>query len=556
MGKSKRLLDQIGTRQRISAFARSTYLSLLAIAGVYFVLLLLSRLFSLIPDWFAGITVALVPALALVVAFAAHRRPAPADSARVTDHHLGTKDLFLTVTMIDKAPGQYKPLVVEAAETRAPSVRPASVVPFTPWPRTGTAMLTMGVLVVTALGLGQHDLLGFGEEQRKVEERREKIKEQVETTRKRAEVLRRKDLEAERSKSVDSALNRLDRSLKSMKPTEQDTNAKKLDNHKQDLAQQWRKKEQAVKKALNRRTTAQRLGGADTEKSRQWKQQLQSGNADGLNKQLDQMKKLAEKIAASKDAVEKEKLQEQLKEQIREMSQFAKNQMGSPQMQEALNRAMEQLDMSSVEGLSAEAMDALSQSLDLAGLEADNLAQAAADLQAIEQAMRALQQADALNQQQPLDGGQCQQCDGMADYEALFRRLMAGQGQGQGQGNMDGVGQAGNGGDTSVLNPNPNSGGGMGRHGIGRGGVAPEDPTIRNAFKTERAKTMLTQGKILLEEKMKMLSEKGTATKAYRSALNEVQQAADEAVNVQEIPPGYRDAVKRYFSNLDKTSPK
>ena len=62
------------------------------------------------------------------------RKPAFPDAARCTDRSQNTHDLFLTLTMLDRCIGDYKPLVGRDAETRAGKLRGATVLPFA-WDR-------------------------------------------------------------------------------------------------------------------------------------------------------------------------------------------------------------------------------------------------------------------------------------------------------------------------------------------------------------------------------------------------------------------------------------
>ena len=121
-------------------------------------------------------------------------------------------------------------------------------------------------------------------------------------------------------------------------------------------------------------------------------------------------------------------------------------------------------------------------------------------------------------------GQACSQCQGMADYAALYARLMS-QCQGQGLG---------------MLGP-----------GRGRGNIAPEDPTQKNQYQTERSRSALTAGKILMQWKTKELAPVGETKLEYRDAMSEVKQGASEAIFHEQIPPGYHDAIGKYFDSLD-----
>ena len=86
-------------------------------------------------DWtglglLAGVLVAGVVVASAMIAGIWRDRPTVAEAARAVDSHQGTKDLFLTLTMLDESAGDYQPLVSRDATAAAARVQPARVVPF------------------------------------------------------------------------------------------------------------------------------------------------------------------------------------------------------------------------------------------------------------------------------------------------------------------------------------------------------------------------------------------------------------------------------------------
>ena len=59
-----------------------------------------------------------IPAAALVTALLVHRRPSVPEAARRIDVHQGTHDLFLTLSLLERSAGDYKPLVARDAASR------------------------------------------------------------------------------------------------------------------------------------------------------------------------------------------------------------------------------------------------------------------------------------------------------------------------------------------------------------------------------------------------------------------------------------------------------
>ena len=205
--------------------------------------------------------------------------------------------------------------------------------------------------------------------------------------------------------------------------------------------------------------------------------------------------------------------------------------MNSKQLAAALKRAMTQLESSQIEGLSSESLEAMLESLDLANLELEEIAQSVKDLKALEEALKALQWAKRLNDREMLDGEACKNCTSMKDYEELYAKMRAGMGGAGG----DGMGP------------------GLGGRGMGRGGKAPEDDSVLTDFKAERSKSAVTAGKILLSLKTKGLNDRGQAVKNYRKLIRNVKQGISEAIEQEQIPPGYHEGIKSYFDNIKPT---
>ena len=51
-------------------------------------------------------------------------------------------------------------------------------------------------------------------------------------------------------------------------------------------------------------------------------------------------------------------------------------------------------------------------------------------------------------------------------------------------------------------------------------------------------------------------AEKGEVVRDYKQLLQSVKQGAMEAMNSEQIPPGYHDRIKSYFDSLEKTGKK
>ncbi len=67
--------------------------------------------------------------------------------------------------------------------------------------------------------------------------------------------------------------------------------------------------------------------------------------------------------------------------------------------------------------------------------------------------------------------------------------------------------------------------------------------------------SMVTAGKVLLSLKTKGLSDRGDAVKDYRKLIRTVKQGVSQAIDQEQIPPGYYDGIKKYFDNIEETRP-
>ena len=149
--------------------------------------------------------------------------------------------------------------------------------------------------------------------------------------------------------------------------------------------------------------------------------------------------------------------------------------------------------------------------------------------------MEAIQRAKKLNQ----DGEQEELDDlgdeaTLEDYAEFYAELMAALGQGDGEGG-DGNGD------------------GTGGRGQGRGGDPGEDDSVDTGFKKETSKSAITAGKVLLSMKVKGVSEAGDTKQQYQQLVRDVRQGLSEAIELEEIPPGYVPSIKKYFNTLDES---
>src|SRR5262245_66671069 len=100
--RSDQLLKRVVLRLHLAALGRGLYLTFLVACAAYGGLLLASRFTGFYTEWLTVQTMMVVPAVAAIVALLWHKRPTLVDAARAVDRQHGTKDLFLTVALLEK----------------------------------------------------------------------------------------------------------------------------------------------------------------------------------------------------------------------------------------------------------------------------------------------------------------------------------------------------------------------------------------------------------------------------------------------------------------------
>jgi archaellum component FlaC len=516
MSHTQRLMRQTARRQFLAALGRRWHLAAIGSAGLYLALLFASRLLGLLPDVFTPWTLAAIPAAGLLGALATTRRPAVPDTARLIDTRSSSKDLFLTAALSAETAGEFRPIVLEQAEHRASSLEAAKIVPFH-WQRgLGQVAAALLVLAIGARLLPQFDPLGKNEQRRKSTQQEEKLREA-----KKATALRSEQLAADstrQAEQVRQALAELDKTFKEAQPKQPEPTLQRLAEQQRELGELWRKVSNEIPRFDK---AAQSFGATDPKKLQQWREELKRGDITSLKKELAGLRDQLRKLDGMPDSAEKRAAREQLAQQLNDLAQAMKQEMNSPGMNAALQRALDQLGQMSKDGLQG-----ASDSLQLSEQELEQLAQAMKDARSLEDALKNLQMARQLCQSGKLAGGECKDCKGMGDYAALFSAKMAELGQPLAQG-----------------------GSGMGP-GIGNGARRPEDESAQTNFKTEKSPSQLNAGKLLLEWKTKEVGETGARTEEYREGLQRVKQGVSEAIQQEQVPPGYHEAIKKYFDAL------
>jgi hypothetical protein len=536
-----KLLLKVTQRMRLAAVGRSFYVAFLILCAAFAVTLLVMRLSGLAPGVLAPsqstwLAFASVPVLAVLVGLVLHRKPTIPDAARLVDRSTGAKDLYLTLSLLDTSAGEYQPLVLRSAEAKAVGVSPERVLPFTWHKRFWHAVWLPALVALGVLFIPQLDPFGKVAKANLVGRRHEQLAEARKETDLRLEEVRRKIEEHEESNPTDDVIEELKFAFSKMEPTRKEENLKTLMAEQKEIGKLWRQlSAERLKDMLSESVAGdQRFGANEDEKLQKWQQELQQGNAGGVQKEMKDIRQALQKLAQTKDPVQRAELMQQLKERLGDLEKLAEDKLHNQELASALERAMQQLELSEQSDLSQEALESAVKSLELSQAELQELEQAVKDLKELEQALKTIQQAKKVNDAEKLDGDQTGECKTLADYEALYSKLLAEMGQ-DGEGDPDKEGQ------------------GMGQRGFGKGGEAPENDSTESDFKTEQSKSAVVAGKMLLSLQQKGEAEKGEVVRDYKTLLQTVKQGAMEALNTEQIPPGYHDGIKGYFDALEKT---
>jgi len=326
--------------------------------------------------------------------------------------------------------------------------------------------------------------------------------------------------------------------LRQMKPAEKKPNSQVLQTNRQSLNELWKNvSSEELREMLSQSISDQQFGGSRAQKMNEWLKDLQEGNSEKLQQQLNKAQEMMEAMLEAKTPEERQKLASQLRKELQDLKKFSSEKAGSPELESALSQALKSLEAvagkksedgeeGAEEGeMSAESQAALRESLELSKKELQELARSAKDLKKLEEALKTLQQAEKLNSQGQLDGEQCEGCQAMSDYAAMYKKMTAGMGT-QGEGERDAP-----------------------------GGMQEEDDSDPEGYKDEKTKTQIQAGKVLLSIKTKeAATEKDfdpEELKKYESTITEIKSGVQAAIENEQIPPGYVDGIKNYFDNLE-----
>ena len=265
--KSTRLIKRVQQRMALAVWGQKIFVSFCITLGVYLALMLFSRFSGYLSDWFTLPSLGVVAVGTIVLSIILFRKPDNEQAARLIDQNQKTKDLFLTVTMLEEAIGNYKPLVIQDAEQQAVKIQPAQVVPFV-WARRFAICCSAGLVLFLLL----------------------------------------------------------ESDFRKMVPGKKLENAETLAARQKSLGSQWRKRaEENMKSMMMKTDQAQKFGGMSKEEGMQkWSKELQEGSTQSLMKEMEELKEKLQRLQKETDPVKREQLKNEIQKKMKEMESFAR----------------------------------------------------------------------------------------------------------------------------------------------------------------------------------------------------------------------------------------
>ena len=265
MPRSVQLLRRVAVRLQLAAIGNRLYAAFLAACGAYAALLIASRFGGFFTEWVTPVSLLAVPALAALVGLLWHHRPTLVEAARAIDRQNGTKDLFLTVALIEKSAGEYQGLVARAAEERAAKVQPVAVVPFRSTKRLARAVSAAMLIAAGVFWLPQFDPFGKVEAAQQVEKRQQQLEDSRKATEVRIAQLQKDESDGPLSEETKKAIENLKAALNRMKPGERSDNLKELVGQQKHLGDMWRKlSNEKLKELLSHNAQGQQFGSRNS----------------------------------------------------------------------------------------------------------------------------------------------------------------------------------------------------------------------------------------------------------------------------------------------------
>ena len=528
---SQKLLQDVANRMRLVALGRRWRLVFFILCGVYAVPLLFSRFTGYLTGQFLSLHLPILGVLALGISTIWHRRPTLSDAARKVDQFGGTRDLFLTWTMLQDSAGEFQPWVRQAAEDTALRFQASSIVQF-PWQRpclqSGVALLC---LWSSLSFLPQLDPFGKVAEAKSAEESVEKLAQSRRATQIRLAELTKANEDPEQTSEVEKALEKLKSTFGRLEKSKPSENKGLLASEQKELGKLWRQMSaEKMAEMLKKSSGQQAFGEAGPESLEKWVEELKSGKAESLRQEMASAQDLLQRLTKSKDPGEQAQLRQELRKKLQKLKEFADEKVENKGLKAALDRALAQMESAKRPAQEQEALEGAKESMKLALEELKQMELSAKEMKELDDALQAIQMAKKLNDEGKLETDQDEGFTTLEEYEELYAQLMEGMEQ---------------------------PGEGTGGEGEGGGAPVEEDDSVKTGFKAEQSKSAVKAGEILMSINTKGVAPKDAEREdpkvKYKSLVRSVKEGAEEAILQEQIPPGYHDGIKNYFNALDET---
>lgn len=281
------------------------------------------------------------------------------------------------------------------------------------------------------------------------------------------------------------------------------------------------------------------------------------------------LKEMAAKMAANPEgmsAAEQERMAQDLQDMARQM------QASNPQMAQAMQQAAQALQQCAAcqkAGDSAQSQAAQAQAQAAAAQAQQALQQLAESMANQAEAAEMMRQLDQLQQSLESQKREMARNMGLCDKPGSCQGGQQGQregqrGQGQGQGSGEGGGERstdqgmgnreGRGSGQWREGYTETQGSGMGGPGRGRGGEIQYDDSVNPRFEDTRPPGVANAGEIIAVMNVEGAAEKGDSKIEYQQVFTEYRQKADDAIQRETIPAGYRTMVRDYFDSISPES--
>ncbi|MDB5389047.1 MAG: hypothetical protein JWM11_4693 [Planctomycetaceae bacterium] len=531
MNLSQKLLQGVALRMRLASWGRRWRLVFFVLCAIYAVPLLVSRLTGYWMGQFVPIHLPILGVIALGISGIWHRRPTLSDAARRLDQHGNTRDLFLTWTMLQQSAGEFQPWVRQAAESTAQQFQPRQIIQF-PWQKPFLQVGVALILLWTGLTcLPQLDPFGKIAQAKDAEESTEKLSQSRRATKDRLAELVKSEADPSKTSDVEKALEKLKQVFSKLEKSKPSENKGKLASEQKQLGKLWQKMTaEKMAEMLKKSAGEQAFGEPGHETMEKWTEELKSGNADSLKKELAGIQDSLQRLSKSKDPGEQAQLRQELKKKMQKLKEFADQKLENKGLKAALDRALAQMETSKREPLEQEALDAAKETMKLVQQELKQMELNAKEMKELDDALKAIQMAKKLNDEGKLETDQDDGFTTLEEYKELYAQLMEGREESEGEGTPDGGGE-------------------------GQGMPVDEDDSVKTNFKPEQSKSAVKAGEILMSINTKGVAPKDAPKEdpkvKYKNLVRTVKEGAEEAILQEQIPPGYHDGIKGYFNALD-----